>query len=44
MAQGHQPDIIFLSLTLSKARRMESIRVSLNYDACLAINVEGRSG
>jgi hypothetical protein len=44
MAQGHKPDFIFLSKTLSKDKRMESIREALKYDACLAIDVEGRSG
>jgi hypothetical protein len=44
IAQGHKPDILFLSETLSKAQKMENIRVMLKYDYCLSIDVEGRSG
>ncbi|MCH83589.1 DUF4283 domain protein, partial [Trifolium medium] len=44
LAQGHKPDILFLSETLSHARQLESIRVMLGFDSCLAIDVEGRSG
>jgi exonuclease III len=44
IAQGNQPDILFLSETLSKAHTMEKIRVGLNFNSCLSIDVEGRSG
>ncbi|GAU36575.1 hypothetical protein TSUD_362450 [Trifolium subterraneum] len=44
LAQGHKPDILFLSETLSYTRQLESIRVMLGFDSCLAIDVEGRSG
>jgi hypothetical protein len=44
LAQGHKPDIIFLSETLSHNRTLEHIRVLLGYECCLAIDVEGRSG
>jgi exonuclease III len=44
LAQGYRPDILFLSETLTTGRRMESIQVMLNYDSCLSIDVEGRSG
>ncbi|MCI22403.1 endonuclease/exonuclease/phosphatase family protein, partial [Trifolium medium] len=44
IAQGHRPDVLFLSETLSKAQKLESIRVMLKYDSCLSIDVEGRSG
>ncbi|GAU30590.1 hypothetical protein TSUD_392810 [Trifolium subterraneum] len=44
IAQSHKPDIIFLSETLSRAQKMENIRVMLKYDSCMAIDVEGRSG
>ncbi|GAU42643.1 hypothetical protein TSUD_398480 [Trifolium subterraneum] len=44
IAQGHQPDILFLSETLSKAQTMERIRVSLKFSSCLSVDVEGRSG
>ncbi|KAK2388712.1 hypothetical protein QL285_062362 [Trifolium repens] len=44
IAQGHQPDILFLSETLSKSHTMERIRVSLNFNSCLSVDVEGRSG
>ncbi|GAU33334.1 hypothetical protein TSUD_165990 [Trifolium subterraneum] len=44
LARGHKPDILFLSETLSHNRHIESIRVLLGFDSCLAINVEGRSG
>lgn len=44
MAQQHFPDIIFLSETLANNRRLESIRVTLKFEACLAIDVEGQSG
>jgi exonuclease III len=44
LAQGHQPDILFLSETLSKSQSMERIRVSLRYNSCLSVDVEGRSG
>jgi exonuclease III len=44
VAQGFRPDILFLSETLSKTQKMEAIRVMLKYDACLSIDVEGRSG
>lgn len=30
--------------TLAKARKMEQIRVALKYDACLMVDVKGRSG
>ncbi|KAI5427407.1 hypothetical protein KIW84_032721 [Lathyrus oleraceus] len=43
LAQKHRLNIIFLSETLAKARKMEQIRVALNYDACLTIDVEGKS-
>jgi exonuclease III len=44
IAQGYHPDILFLSETLAKAQKMENIRVMLKFDACLSIDVEGRSG
>jgi endonuclease/exonuclease/phosphatase family metal-dependent hydrolase len=44
VAQGYHPDILFLSETLSKAKKMENIRVKLKFDACLSVDVEGRSG
>ncbi|GAU39458.1 hypothetical protein TSUD_158890 [Trifolium subterraneum] len=44
IAQVHQPNIIFLSETLSKTQVMERIRVKLKFDYCLSIDVEGRSG
>jgi exonuclease III len=44
LARGHKPDILFLSETLSHARQLESVRVMLGFDSCLAIDVEGRSG
>ncbi|GAU26476.1 hypothetical protein TSUD_294450 [Trifolium subterraneum] len=44
LAQGHKPDILFLFETLSYTRQLESIRVMLGFDSCLAIDVEGRSG
>ncbi|GAU10318.1 hypothetical protein TSUD_418940, partial [Trifolium subterraneum] len=44
IAQGHQPDILFLSETLSKAQTMERVRVSLKFNSCLSVDVEGRSG
>ncbi|GAU22559.1 hypothetical protein TSUD_93270 [Trifolium subterraneum] len=44
LAWGHKPDILFLSETLSHNRHIESIRVMLGFDSCLAIDVEGRSG
>jgi exonuclease III len=44
IAHGHQPDILFLSETLSKSQFMERIRVNLKYNSCLSIDVEGRSG
>ncbi|KAK2438201.1 hypothetical protein QL285_023012 [Trifolium repens] len=44
IAQSQQPDILFLSETLSKAPVMERIRVSLKFHSCLSVDVEGRSG
>ncbi|GAU28731.1 hypothetical protein TSUD_372380 [Trifolium subterraneum] len=44
LARGHKPDVLFLSETLSHNRHIESIRVLLGFDSCLAIDVEGRSG
>ncbi|KAK2449324.1 hypothetical protein QL285_008530 [Trifolium repens] len=44
IAQDNQPDILFLSETLSKSQAMERIRVSLKFNSCLSIDVEGRSG
>ncbi|PNX96867.1 ribonuclease H, partial [Trifolium pratense] len=44
IAHGHQPDILFLSETLSKAQVMERVRVNLNFNSCLSVDVEGRSG
>jgi exonuclease III len=44
VAQCHQPDILFLSETLSKAPTMERIRVNLKFNSCLSVDVEGRSG
>jgi hypothetical protein len=44
IAQGYHPNILFLSETLSKVHRMETIRVMLKFDACLSIDVEGRNG
>ncbi|GAU51576.1 hypothetical protein TSUD_414250 [Trifolium subterraneum] len=44
LARGHKPDVLFLSETLSHNRHIESIRVLLGFDSCLAIDAEGRSG
>src|SRR3954467_12679245 len=44
LAQKHRPDVIFLSETLAKSQRLESIRVMLRYNSCLTVDVEGRSG
>jgi hypothetical protein len=44
IAQGQQPDILFLLETLSKAPTLERVRVSLNFHSCLSVDVEGRSG
>ncbi|GAU30401.1 hypothetical protein TSUD_364470 [Trifolium subterraneum] len=44
LARGHKPNILFLSETLSHNRHVESIRVLLGFDSCLAIDVDGRSG
>jgi endonuclease/exonuclease/phosphatase family metal-dependent hydrolase len=44
IAQGYQPDILFLSETLSKSNTLERIRVQLHYNYCLSVDVEGRSG
>ncbi|GAU26741.1 hypothetical protein TSUD_317390 [Trifolium subterraneum] len=44
LVRGHKPDVLFLSETLSHNRHIESIRVLLGFDSCLAIDVEGRSG
>ncbi|GAU45872.1 hypothetical protein TSUD_240840 [Trifolium subterraneum] len=44
IAQGHIPGILFLSETLSRSQKMESIRSMLKYDSCLSLDVEGRSG
>ncbi|KAK2414457.1 hypothetical protein QL285_037046 [Trifolium repens] len=44
IAQGNQPDILFLSETLSKTATMERIRVNLKFNSCLSVDVEGRSG
>lgn len=43
MAQKRQFYIIFLSETLSKVRKLQNIIVMLKYDACLAVDVKGRS-
>jgi exonuclease III len=40
LAREHNPDVLFLSETLSHARNLEPIRVMLGYDSCLAIDVE----
>ncbi|PNY16121.1 hypothetical protein L195_g012831, partial [Trifolium pratense] len=44
IAQSHQPDILFLSETLSKNHTMERLRVNLKFNSCLSVEVEGRSG
>jgi exonuclease III len=44
LVRGHHPDVLFLFETLSNARAMESIRVTLGFDSCLSVDVEGRSG
>ncbi|KAI5412724.1 hypothetical protein KIW84_057382 [Lathyrus oleraceus] len=44
LSQGYKLDIRFRSKTLATSRKMESVRVSLKYDACLTVEVEGRSG
>ncbi|XP_058741766.1 uncharacterized protein LOC131614157 [Vicia villosa] len=44
IAQRHNPDLIFLSETLANARKMETVRVTLKFDSCLAVDVDGRSG
>ncbi|WJX78362.1 hypothetical protein P8452_61593 [Trifolium repens] len=44
LAQGHRPDVLFLSETLTNAHRMERVRTMLKFDSCLSIDVEGRSG
>ncbi|XP_058741383.1 uncharacterized protein LOC131613755 [Vicia villosa] len=44
LAHTHQPDIIFLSETLTKTCKLESIRVGLKFTACFVIDVDGRSG
>ncbi|XP_058784794.1 uncharacterized protein LOC131659630 [Vicia villosa] len=44
LAQKHRPDVLFLSETLSKKQKLESIRVMLQFDSCLSVDVVGRSG
>ncbi|XP_058776789.1 uncharacterized protein LOC131651141 [Vicia villosa] len=44
LAQKHHPDVFFLSETLAKKQKLESVRVSLKFDSCLSIDVVGRSG
>ncbi|MCH82853.1 hypothetical protein A2U01_0003665, partial [Trifolium medium] len=44
IAQGYQPDILFLAETLSKNHTMERIRVNLKFQSCLSVDAEGRSG
>src|SRR3954469_3133547 len=44
LAQKHRPDVLFLSETLSKKHKLESIRVMLKFDSCLSVDVVGRSG
>src|SRR4051812_5789345 len=44
LAQRYQPDIVFLSETLANTQEMEYICVVLKFNACLAVDVVGRSG
>src|SRR3954465_10253726 len=37
-------DVLFLSETLSKKQKLESIRILLKFDSCLSVDVVGRSG
>ena len=43
LAQQYHPEIIFISETLAKARKLEAIRVILKFEACLIVDVDGRS-
>ncbi|XP_058732856.1 uncharacterized protein LOC131604433 [Vicia villosa] len=44
LAHEHRPEVLFLSKTLAKSQKLEHIRVILKFEACLSIDVEGRSG
>ncbi|XP_058782838.1 uncharacterized protein LOC131657458 [Vicia villosa] len=44
LTQKHHPDVLFLSETLAKKQKLESVRVTLKFDSCLTVDVVGRSG
>ncbi|XP_058733106.1 uncharacterized protein LOC131604698 [Vicia villosa] len=44
IAQQQEPDIIFLSETLARVDKLESLRIALKFEACFTVDVEGRSG
>ena len=44
LGQQHRPNIILLSETLANNRKLENIHVTLKFEACLFVDVEGRSG
>ncbi|XP_058733184.1 uncharacterized protein LOC131604782 [Vicia villosa] len=44
LAHRHHPDIIFLLETLANSQKLKRVRVSLKFEACLSVDVVGRSG
>lgn len=44
LAQQHHPNILFLLETLANYQKLERVRVSLKFEACLSVDVVGRSG
>ena len=44
LIKSHKPDVLFLSETLSKANRIEQLRIKFGFSQCFAVDCNGRSG
>jgi exonuclease III len=42
--RNHKPDIVFICETLCHANKIEEVRRIVGYEACFAVDREGRSG
>lgn len=44
LIKSHNPNVLFLSETISKAGRIEQLRVKFGFSQCFAVDCVGRSG
>ncbi|XP_074327496.1 uncharacterized protein LOC141665410 [Apium graveolens] len=44
LVKDRNPDILFLSETISVSRKIEELRIKMGYDSCFSVDKVGRSG